>query len=993
MRLSWNEVRARAATFAEEWADATYERGETQSFYNDFFQVFGVKRRQVATFEEPVKKLGNKQGFIDLFWKGVLLVEHKSAGRNLLRAKEQALDYFPGLKDYELPRYVLVSDFQTFDLYDLETGEALSFRLADLSVHVERFGFVMGVERRTFRDQDPSNILASELMAKVHDALKDSGYVGHDLERYLVRLLFCLFADDTGIFPRDAFETLIRERTREDGSDLGLWLAQLWEVLDCDPDRRLNTLDEDLRQFDYINGALFTERLPIAAFTRTMRERLLEACTFDWGTISPAIFGSLFQAVMKPAERRKKGAHYTTEKNILKLIGPLFLDDLRGEFERIKARPVGTRRYNELADFHERLAGLTFFDPACGCGNFLVITYRELRRLETELLVAQFKQGRSEVDQDFDVGALARIKVDAFYGIEIEEFPARIAEVALWMADHIENNRLSLEFGKAYARIPLVTAPHIHHKDALELDWTTVLVPERCSFVLGNPPFIGAKMQTEAQRVQVRRIARLPGSGGTLDYVAAWFLKAGDYADLAARPPRPPEAAGEAARWARATTGDLLGEELSIGEPLGGPLPEVRDRPAPKIAFVSTNSITQGEQVAQLWPLLFRRYRLEIAFAHRTFAWGSDARGVAHVHVVIIGLARRAQEPEDKRLFTYEKVNGDPVESRHRGLTAYLFGAETVRDRHLVVRETARPLTPRPKLIIGSKPIDGGWLIFENDERDALVLREPAAAAYLRPFVGAVDYINGGGRWIIAAQNASLTELRSAPTILDRIRCVREFREGKLQSRGKTDEDIKSPGLSSRALAPTPAEYHVTVIPDRPFLALPEVSSSRRDYIPIGWLDPPIIPSNKLRIISNASLWDFANTTSAMHMAWVGNISGRLKSDYQYGIGVVYNTFPWPDATPAQRKAIEVLAQGVLDARTAHPGATLADLYDPDLMPADLRKAHRKLDDAVDRLYRRTPFTGERDRAEHLFGLYERLSGGLLARRTKPKHRSVSAGR
>ncbi|MGH6956599.1 MAG: type IIL restriction-modification enzyme MmeI [Caulobacteraceae bacterium] len=411
MRLSWNEIRARAAEFAREWAGARYERGEAQSFYNDFFSVFDVKRRQVATFEEPVKRLGDRQGYIDLFWKGVLLVEQKSAGGNLTRAKEQALGYFPGLKPYELPRYVLVSDFQTFELHDLESDEPpLIFALADLPRHVERFGFIVGVERRTFRDQDPANVLASELMAKLHDALKESGYAGHDLERYLVRLLFCLFADDTGIFPRDAFETLFRERTAEDGSDLGLWLAQLWEVLDCDPARRQRTLDEDLQQFDYINGQLFSERLPIASFNAAMRARLLDACGFGWDAISPAIFGALFQAVMKPAERRKKGAHYTTERNILKVIQPLFLDDLRAEFERLKARR-DTRRRAELEAFHERLAALRFFDPACGCGNFLVIAYRELRELETAVLAELHTEtfnrpGLSRSDFNFDVGSL-----------------------------------------------------------------------------------------------------------------------------------------------------------------------------------------------------------------------------------------------------------------------------------------------------------------------------------------------------------------------------------------------------------------------------------------------------------------------------------------------------------------------------------------------------------------------------------------------------------
>jgi len=743
MRLSWNEIRARAAAFAAEWADARYERGETQSFYNDLFEVFGVRRRQVATFEEPVKKLGERQGFIDLFWKGVLLVEQKSAGRNLVRAKEQALDYFPGLKPYELPRYVLLSDFQSFELHDLESDEPpLAFPLADLPSHVDRFGFIVGVERRTFRDQDPANILASELMAKLHDALKDSGYGGPDLERYLVRLLFCLFSDDTGIFPRDSFETLIRERTAEDGSDLGLWLAQLWEVLDRDRPRRQRTLDEDLQQFDYINGQLFSERLPIASFNAAMRARLLEACGFGWDTISPAIFGSLFQAVMKPAERRKKGAHYTTERNILKVIQPLFLDELRTEFERLKARR-DTRRRAELEAFHDRLAALRFLDPACGCGNFLVITYRELRELETALLVELRAYRADQITAEMDVSTLSRLNVDQFYGIELEEFPARIAEVALWMTDHIANNRLSLAFGRAYVRIPLRTAPHIVHGDALELDWSGVLAPADCAYLLGNPPFIGQSYQSPAQRAQMARIVNTGGRGGSLDYVTAWFLKAAAY---------------------------------SAAAPAG-----VRG-----IGFVSTNSITQGEQVAQLWPLLFDRYGMEIAFAHRTFAWGSDARGVAHVHVVVVGLARRGREAEQKRLFSYDKLGGDPTESIHAKLSPYLFDGSALAEPHLVVRDRNNPLSPRPRLRMGSKPVEGGNLILDVDERDSLLREEPRAAPFIVPLVGSDEHINGGRRWILSLSAATPDLLRHLPLVAARVAAVRAYR--RKSTKAKTQE-------------------------------------------------------------------------------------------------------------------------------------------------------------------------------------------------------------
>jgi hypothetical protein len=408
MRLSWNEIRARASQFSSEWKGAGYEKGESQTFYNEFFDIFGVTRRRVASFEEPVKKLDAKHGFIDLFWKGVLLVEQKSAGGNLTKAKQQAFDYFPGLKEAELPRHVLVSDFQTFDLYDLEEGTERHFALSDLHKNIEHFSFILGVEKRTFRDQDPVNIEASEIMGEVHDSLKASGYEGHELEQLLVRLIFCLFADDTGIFePRGIFLELVEQRTAQDGSDIGLWLSQLFDVLDTPIDQRQKKLDEDLQRFPYINGNLFHERLRISSFDSTMRKMLLESCNFSWDAISPAIFGSLFQSVMNAQERRAAGAHYTTEKNIMKVIQPLFLDELRDEFERLKPRR-DTGRTNALKSFQEKLGGLKLFDPACGCGNFLIIAYRELRELEIEVLRELNPRGQRVID----VAALSKIDVN-----------------------------------------------------------------------------------------------------------------------------------------------------------------------------------------------------------------------------------------------------------------------------------------------------------------------------------------------------------------------------------------------------------------------------------------------------------------------------------------------------------------------------------------------------------------------------------------------------
>ena len=934
MRLSWNEVRARAAAFADDWRDAAYEKGETQSFYNAFFRVFGVQRRSVARYEAHVEKLDNRSGFIDLFWPGVLLVEQKSAGRDLKAAYEQAGQYFDALPERDRPRFILVSDFQTFELHDLDEREAVTFTLADLPAHVEAFGFILGVQRRTFRDQDPANIGAAELVGRLYDALADAGHRGHDLERFLVRVVFCMFADDTGVFePRDIFLEFIESRTGEDGADLGPWLAQLFEVLDTPEGERAATLDEDLARFPYVNGDLFEGHLRTFSFDAAMRGALLDACRFDWSNISPAIFGALFQSVMDPAERRAQGAHYTTEKNILKVIEPLFMDDLRAEFERVRKRR-GRGRLAALRQFQARLGGMTFFDPACGCGNFLIIAYRELRLLEIDV-IREIRDATAATTQVvLDTAWQSVVDVDQFYGIELGEFPARIAETALWMMDHIMNNRLSLQFGQTFVRIPLEKSPHIVHGDALETHWSELLPSGNCSFVFGNPPFVGAKFQTADQRVQVRRIAALGKSGGTLDYVAAWFIKAGEYVN-----------GGDA-----------------------------------RTGFVATNSITAGEQVAQLWPVLFGRCKLEIAFAHRTFAWGSDARGKAHVHVVILGLDRRKVARAEKRLFSYPDLTGDPEESRHAALSPYLFDAGGLSDPHLVVREESAPINGMGRLIIGSKPIDGGEYIFSVEERAVFLDAEPEAAPWLRPFIGAREYLQGGERWILTLQDAPPGALARLPRVRERIAAVRAYREA-------------SKSAATQKLAATPTLYHVNVVPTAPFLVIPEVSSERREYAPIGWLEPPVIPSNKLRLLANATLNEFALLTSAMHMAWTRYIGGRLKSDYQYSVGVNYNTFPLPPKD-SDLSRLEPLAQAVLDARATHLGTTLADLYDPDLMPPNLRRAHQALDRAVDRLYRHAGFASERERVEHLFMLYEKMRAPLTAEvKAKSKGRKRRARR
>lgn len=925
MRLGWDEIRRRAKAFSEDWKDAHYEKGETQSFYNDFFEIFGIKRRQVAVYEKQVQSIeAGRRGFIDLFWPGTLIVEQKSAGRNLLAAQMQASEYFNWLAPREQPRFILTCDFQRWQLVDLDdNGRELSFLLKDLHKHITAFDFMLG-RKVTFATQASVTIKAAELMGKLHDALEESGYVGHDLEQLLVRLLFCLFADDTGIFqPKDIFLQLIENDTKADGSDVGRLLNDLFDVLDTPETSRQSTLEAELNAFPYVNGRLFAGRLRTAHFTAAMRDNLLDAAKHDWSGVSPAIFGSLFQSVMDAKERRAKGAHYTTEANILKVIGPLFLDDLKAELTGIIARKTG--REKELDKFLAKLTRLTFFDPACGCGNFLVIAYRELRRLELEALEARWPKALSDTGeisrQGFlDPALLSRVTVDQFFGIEFEEFPARIAEVAMWMMDHIANNALNESFSANYARIPLKDSAHILHGDALEEKWEDLLPPERCSYIMGNPPFVGFVWRSETQQEQFTRLVSAYGvNSSRLDYVAAWFIKAGQY---------------------------LQGNRRI------------------RVAFVATNSITQGEQVAQLWPILFDRHGLEIAFAHRTFSWGSEARGKAHVHVVIVGLTHRDHEPGEKRLFSYPDIKGDPVESSHAALTAYLFDAKGVANRHLLVNRESASLSGAPRICVGTKPVDDGHYIFNATERQAFLAGEPGAAKAMRPFLGGYEFINGEGRWLLHIADLSPTEQRAMPAVRDRIARVRSFRE-------------TGTGKLAKSLAAVPTGYHVTVIPDRPFLVIPEVSSERREYVPIGWIEPPTIPSNKLLVLANAELWHFAVLTSRAHMAWLAHVGGRLKSDYSYSTGLVYNTFPWPDFTSLQRTKVELLAKAVLDARGAHPASSLADLYDPDTMPGNLRKAHAALDAAVDRLYRAAPFASDRDRVEHLFGRYEALVNPL----------------
>ncbi len=919
MPLSWNEIKGRAVAFAKEWGDASDERAQAQSFWIEFFAVFGISSRRVSSFEHAVKKHGGGQGFVDLFWPGVLLIEHKSRGKSLARAYDQALDYFPGIKERDLPRFVLVCDFARLRLTDLDSGDETEFALAELHKHIRRFGFIAGYQVQQIRPQDPVNLRAAERMGALHDALKASRYDGHPLEVLLVRLLFCLFADDTGIFqPAQAFRAWVEERSAADGSDLGPQLAALFQVLNTPQDQRPRTLDEQLGAFPYVNGALFAEPLPLAAFDADMRERLLDACTIDWSAISPAIFGALFQSIMKAEERRNLGAHYTSEENIQKLIKPLFLDALWAEFHKVKANR------NKLFEFHKKLRGLNFLDPACGCGNFLVITYRELRLLELAVLRAAYGSGQ----QTLDVHQLIAIDVDQFHGIEIEEFPAQIAQVALWLIDHQMNLAVSEEFGQYFARIPLKATPHIVQGNALRIEWNDVLPAERCSFVLGNPPFVGKHYRTTRQREDL--VAAIGDSrvAADVDYVCGWYFTAARF---------------------------LRGTRIAA-------------------AFVSTNSITQGEQVPLLWQPLLDVHGVRIHFAHRTFQWSNEGRGIAAVHCVIVGFA--LWTPSVCTLFDYESPRAEPHASQGDNINPYLALAPTV-----IVPKRRAPLADVPTMRCGSKPSDGGHLLLTEPERDQLLADEPRAAEFIRPFMGSEEFINGGRRYCLWLNHAAPAQLRSMPAILRRMDAVRRFR-------------LDSTAAPTKAAAATPGRFFFDGQPDVTYIAVPEVSSERRQYVPIGLLPATTIASNKLYLVPRDDRWILGVLQSSMHMAWMRTVAGRLESRYQYSATMVYNTFAWPEVNSEARKtAIEAAAQAVLDTRAAFPGSTLADLYDPLAMPPALLKAHQKLDAAVDAAYAaKRSLKTDAERVAFLFEQYQRITSLLpAAAPAKRARRRVSA--
>ena len=1016
--LSWSEVRERAIRFSRTWSDATSERADKQTFYNEFFDVFGIRRASVASFEANVRNLHGNTSAIDLLWRGRLLVEHKSFGEDLDAAETQAFTYIEDLtregRFDEIPRFVLVSDFARFVLYDLEPEEQrdlplfagrpssrVSFTLGEFPRVTRSFAFMLGQTRVRLDPEDPANEKAYARMCDLHDALRAGGFTGHELERLLVRVLFCLFAEDTHIFEPESFTQFIRTQTREDGSDLGAQLNRLFDWLNSpDADTALDDTDP-LRGFRYVNGDLFAERLGFARCTRGMRKALLDCCDFQWAKISPAVFGSLFQGVLDDKARRQQGAHYTSERDIMKVLRSLFLDQLRADFEQLK-RDRSSRRRANLEAFQQKLRSLRFLDPACGCGNFLVLGYRELRLLEMEVVRAL----HGAEQQVLDVRQLLKVDVDQFHGIEYSEWPARIAEVAMWLMDHQMNGLAAEAFGQGFDRLPLRSAPHIVQGNALRVNWNAVLPRAQCSYVLGNPPFIGKQYRNAEQQADMELVWSGVRGAGVLDYVTCWYRKAAEYVTVGRTPPSPeglrklagganhritrentsaPDGAAETGGIpaplrgasvvspdpvAASASGGLADRLISVGP--AGPQSTAQ---SPRIAFVSTNSISQGEQVGILWGELFQRYHLKIHFAHRTFSWASEARGGAHVHVVILGFG--ASDHSGKRIFDYETPTSEPTEISTGNISPYL-----VEGSDIVVTKRSHPLGAVPELVFGSMPNDGGHLMLDDAERAALLAAEPQAAPYIRPLLGSEEFINGIPRWCLWLKAAPPGALRAMPKVMSRVDGVRAHRSA-------------SNRATTRGLATTPSLFGEDRQPAHRYLLVPGVSSEQRQYIPMDFCEPDIIANNLVYCLEGADAWIFGVLTSAMHMSWMRSVAGRLESRYRYSAKLVYNNFPWPNPTPAQRARVEEKARAVLAAREPHlpprGPATLADLYDPNTMPRDLLRAHTELDRAVEKCYRAEPFHSDRERVEHLFSLYEKLTAPLLPATPRTRGRRSKA--
>ncbi|MCD7847736.1 MAG: methylase [Oscillospiraceae bacterium] len=892
---------AEAKKFAEYWKGKGYEKGESQKFWIDLLEhVYGVKNiSEFISFEDQVHL--DHTSFIDGYIPSTkVLIEQKGIDKDLKKAGKQSdgtyLTPFQQAKRYivELPvdrhpRWVITCNFAEFWVYDMNkpNGEPEIIKLEDLPKEYYRLNFLVDTGSEHIRREMEVSIAAGEIVGLLYDAFSKE-YVDptsksamHSLNVLCVRLVFCLYAENAGIFDRYGMfhDYMASFETRRMRSAL----IELFKILDTPEDKRDKYLDPELAAFPYVNGGLFSdEDIEIPNFTDEIRELLLEQASsgFNWKEISPTIFGAVFESTLNPETRRSGGMHYTSIENIHKVIDPLFLDDLKKEFAEIRAIPGEGKRNKALKAFQEKLANLKFLDPAAGSGNFLTETYLSLRRLENEV-ISELTHGQMSMGDVIDP---IKVTISQFYGIEINDFAVTVAKTALWIAESQMMKETEEIVFKELNFLPLKTNAYIIESNALTTAWETIVPKTELSYIMGNPPFVGYSLQSKEQKNDILSIfvdekGKPYKTAGKIDYVAGWYFKAAQF---------------------------MQGTNI-------------------RAALVSTNSITQGEQVAGIWKPLYERFGIHIDFAHRTFRWDSEASLKAHVHCVIVGFS---VAPNDKEKVLFE---GD-TRKQVKNINFYLTDGEV-----LFIEKRRKPLCNAPEMLSGNRPADGGFLLLSQEERDELISKEPKAEKFIKRFMMGYEFINNVPRYCLWLVGVSPKELRECPSVLKRVALCKEDREN-------------SPDAGRRKLAETPTLFREQLNPDK-YIALPVVSSEQRKYIPMGYLNGDVIAGNKLFIIPNADLYNFGVLTSNVHMAWMRAVCGRLEMRYSYSKDIVYNNFPWCSPTAEQKAKIEKTAQGILDARALYPNDSLADLYDEAVMPPELRKAHQYNDIAVMQAY------------------------------------------
>ncbi|MFY9262855.1 MAG: class I SAM-dependent DNA methyltransferase [Actinomycetaceae bacterium] len=926
--LSLDEIRQRCTKLVADWRDEPGdERQQAQSFIRDLLKAFGITETKAALYEKRAKRTSTgRQGYIDALIPGLAVIEMKSRGRDLAVAEAQALDYMDDLDDIEAPTRVITSDFGWIRLLDLKAPQGedtIEFPLEELPAHAEDLAFLAGFQTREFgsKEQERVSIRAAQIMGQLYEQLDGTGYSDHEASIFLVRILFALYADDSGMWERDLFHEFLEARTREDGTDLGAQLTMLFQIMNQPENKRQSNLDSLLARFPYVNGGIFGEPISIPIFSSKMRELLLDACAFNWAEISPAIFGSLFQSVKSAEARRELGEHYTTETNILKTIEPLFLDELREKFV-VHFHDVG-----QLKKLRDELAKLRVMDPACGCGNFLVVAYRELRRLDLEILQRIEKlederrlsgKGAGDIASLFFDESDVAVRLSHFAGIEIEEWPARIAQTALYLVDHQANQQIALTLGRPPKSLPLDKVECIHVGNALRMDWQSVIPASPDVIVLGNPPFIGQYGKT-AEQTEDMKLVWGDDYNGYLDYVTGWYKKASDYFSYV--------------------------------------------QSGPQFAFVSTNSISQGQPVPDLFgPLFGAGWRIK--FAHQTFAWTSEAPGAAAVHCVIIGFDKRGKRTPT--LYTYPDTKGEPVAVPAKNINGYLIDAPNI-----FVTKRSKPLSETvPPVRKGSQPTDGGNLIVEPDEY-AEVSADPVAAKYLRKFVGARELLHAESRWCLWMEDLDPADLAKSSLLKRRIDAVREMR---LESKKKATRD----------LADTPYLFAERRQPNVPYLCIPSVVSETRLFFTADRMPETTITSNLAFTAADEDGFLFGIISSSMFITWQRAVGGRLKSDLRFSNTIVWNNLPLPEVSDKLRAEIIKAGQGVLDARALHPERSLADHYNPLAMARELLKAHRALDRVVDKAFgARQPLETNEQRLELLFKSYLKMTESDALVKTK----------